>query len=108
MENYRILIVGGSRGLGKGLTEEFSKYGGSVSITVRSEVSHSSDERGSVAKFRLDLNDPTQGEQLSKALSEGSHDVIVLNAGIFGPDHQRAELASGPDVEALFMTNAVS
>lgn len=105
MKIHRVLIVGGSRGLGKGLADEFSMHGSSVTITVRGEMSPLS---ATTERFRLDLNNPDDGNVLRNAFTAGSFDAVVVNAGILGPDHQLAELASGPDIEKLFMTNAVS
>lgn len=108
MTGHRVLIVGASRGLGQGLANEFFDRGAFVVATTRSEPRIGEKAKHGVKEFRLELNDPQDGDRLSKAYDNGSFDAIIMNAGMYGPKHQRADELTKGEVEALFLTNAIS
>jgi len=99
------LIIGASRGLGLGLANTLAHRGWKVFATSRhaSPVSDSA-----IHWLTVDINEPTQRQTLKNEIEETLFDLIFINAGVFGPDHQDIEQAKDEELSALFLTNAIS
>jgi NAD(P)-dependent dehydrogenase (short-subunit alcohol dehydrogenase family) len=83
LEGRRVLVTGGSRGLGLGITEALVAQGARVTVLARdagrlTEVKR----RLGVATLAGDVTDP---ELATQALREVRPDVLVLNAGVTPP-----------------------
>ncbi|HEV2696331.1 MAG TPA: SDR family oxidoreductase [Verrucomicrobiae bacterium] len=95
LKNHNALITGGSQGLGKTIAEHFLQEGANVVICARSEkeLLATRDELAKkfpaqkVAAKTCDVaNEAQVSELVAFTLRElGSLDVLVLNAGIYGP-----------------------
>ncbi len=84
--NRKILITGGSRGIGRACVKRFSKDGDKVVFIYRSsedEARKVSEETGAFA-VRADLSDAREASDAVKRAAElmGGIDVLVANAGI--------------------------
>ena len=103
-----ILIIGASRGIGLGLTQEFAKRGWQVTASERDrsddlhDAADGSDD--AITVTTIDVTDPASYEGLD--LAPGSLDAIIVNAGITGAKHQSADQATGDEVAHVMMTNA--
>ena len=95
LKNLNALITGGSQGLGKTIAEHFLREGANVVLCARSEKELSATRDELAKKFpaqkisakTCDVSNEAQvNELVAYALRElGSLDVLVLNAGIYGP-----------------------
>ncbi|HTY89106.1 MAG TPA: SDR family oxidoreductase [Candidatus Acidoferrum sp.] len=95
LKSHSALITGGSQGLGKVIAEHFLQAGANIVICARNEkeLSATRDELGKrflsqkVLSQTCDVSSEAQVSDLvGFALRElGSLDVLVLNAGIYGP-----------------------
>ena len=105
-----ICIVGASRGIGAGLVREFVGRGWQVVATERSESAELREaadiERGAVEIVTCDVADPDTFGGLKSKLGEKSVDVLLLNAGITGASHQRAEQATREEIADVMLVNA--
>ena len=103
-----ILIIGASRGIGLGLTQEFAKRGWQVTASERDrsddlhDAADGSDD--AITVTTIDVTDPASYEGLD--LAPGSLDAVIVNAGITGAKHQSADQATGDEVAHVMMTNA--
>jgi NAD(P)-dependent dehydrogenase (short-subunit alcohol dehydrogenase family) len=106
------LIIGASRGLGRGLTLELLKRGWHITGTVRSvrgagleayEAYH-----GQLTMDTLDINNPSMIDALICRFGGKIFDIAVIIAGIGDPEGKTVETVSSEDVAHLIMTNAVS
>jgi NAD(P)-dependent dehydrogenase (short-subunit alcohol dehydrogenase family) len=98
-----ILIVGASRGLGKGLAELYAKDGWSVLATVRDAKA----APAGVQTATLDINTPEQVTALHAKTDGERFDVIFIVAGAattWGPIHE----TDPEDALSVYRTNAVS
>jgi short-subunit dehydrogenase len=81
----RVLVTGGSRGIGAALARGFAAAGASVAVAARSEADLRSvaDEVGGRA-FVVDLLDPAQAATLLHRVEDdaGPVDLLVNNAGV--------------------------
>jgi 3-oxoacyl-[acyl-carrier protein] reductase len=93
--NLNALITGGSQGLGKTIAEHFLREGANVVLCARSEKDLSATREELAGKFPAQrvfsktcdvANETEVNELVAFTLRElGSLDLLVLNAGIYGP-----------------------
>lgn len=108
----KLLLIGGSRGLGLGLVKEHLGRGWQVTTTVRapsdelSVLQSASD--GRLAIETLDVNNRQQLSELKSRLDGQSFDLLHLNAGILVGRQVPLEDVADGDINAIFMTNAIS
>jgi NAD(P)-dependent dehydrogenase (short-subunit alcohol dehydrogenase family) len=105
----RALIIGASRGIGLGLARELAGRGWSVVASQRrpSEGLAEAAKAGSVEIVDADVTDTASLKALVNRMDEGSLDLVLVNAGIMGPERQSVEEASPDEVTEIVMTNAV-
>jgi len=108
-----VLVVGGSRGIGRAIAARFAGLGAEVALTARSadkasEVAASIAEEhgGSVSGHALDVTDRARIREVVEGLEpqSGVPDVLVYNAGI-SPVFASAEKVSEEDWDAILATN---
>lgn len=103
----RALIVGASRGIGLGLAQELAQRGWHVTGTVRDSGAAGLLSTAGAAAEMLDVTDPNGPASLRARLEGQAFDLLIVNAGIAGPEHQSAEQATADEIAALFITNAI-
>jgi NAD(P)-dependent dehydrogenase (short-subunit alcohol dehydrogenase family) len=79
MSGKVVLVTGGARGVGRGISDVFLAAGASVSICGR----HEPDDAGTAEFYQADVREPEQVERLVDAVvsRHGRLDVVVNNAG---------------------------
>ncbi|MAB26008.1 MULTISPECIES: SDR family NAD(P)-dependent oxidoreductase [Pseudomonas] len=111
----RALVIGASRGIGLGFVSVLLARGWQVTATVRdvscvpyalSEVGHHYGDRLAIAA--LDMKLPEQVSALAALMPDKTLDLLVISAGILGPDHQRVEQATDAEITELFDINAMA
>ncbi|SPJ33754.1 SDR family oxidoreductase [Kushneria phyllosphaerae] len=111
----RALVVGASRGIGLGLVQVLLARGWQVTATVRdsartpqalAELQTQYDAALEIVE--LDLASPARPAELAASLGVQALNLLVISAGIMGPDHQRAEQASQEETGELFDLNAMA
>ena len=108
------IIVGASRGLGLGLAREFARRGWQVTATARSAaaatelVDEVAASDGGIAVEEVDLDRPESVDALATRLAGRRFGLVFINAGVSGPQHQSADIATPQEVGALMYTNAVA
>ncbi|MEL1251638.1 SDR family NAD(P)-dependent oxidoreductase [Aurantiacibacter gilvus] len=112
MSDKTAIVIGASRGLGLGLTQELARRGYKVIATERS----TSPDLHDVAKanapvveiVKCDVTDEQAVAGLASACAEGSVDLLVMNPGVYGGDAQGLEDLTRDNVADIVMTNAVA
>ncbi len=56
----------------------------------------------------VDIDDAASVDALAKSLLGQTFDVVFINAGVSGPSHHSADLATTEEIGKLFATNSVS
>lgn len=105
------LIIGASRGLGAGLTRELAGRGWHVVATQRKaapELAAIAADNPSVTIETVDIDDAAAVSALAGRLAGRSFDLVLVNAGVSGPEHGVADQATADELAALMMTNAVA
>ena len=83
----RVLVVGGTAGIGLGVAEHFARAGAAVAITGRRVNGEEVALRLGVDFVRMDLGDSASvvaGMEKACAIFSDTIDVLILNAGIGG------------------------
>ena len=109
MAERRALIIGASRGIGLGLAKELAARGWHVFASERrpGEALAEAATGAAIEIVSADVTDSESLARLAKLIDERSLDVVLVNAGIIGGDHQQVEEASTDEVTHVIMTNAV-
>ncbi|AJI95206.1 SDR family oxidoreductase [Yersinia ruckeri] len=100
------LIIGASRGLGLGLVDELNRRGWSVTATTRNHAKETG--ANSTRWLMLDINQPDSIDAFLPQIIGQNFDLIFVNAGVSGADHQSALKATPEEILALFQTNTLS
>ncbi|EOY5418873.1 SDR family oxidoreductase [Cronobacter turicensis] len=106
MTVQHVLIIGASRGIGRGLATAFANAGADVIATVRNKNNDNTHPR--ITTQIVDMTDPVSCTHLKETLSAITFDALVINAGIFGPDHQSVSKVTEEEIASLFLTNAIA
>jgi NAD(P)-dependent dehydrogenase (short-subunit alcohol dehydrogenase family) len=104
-----VLVTGGGKGAGKGITERFLEQGANVVICGRSAPENMPEHDGRKAVFfSCDVRDIAQLQQLVDATVErfGRLDVLVNNAG--GAPHADAATVSPRFSESILRLNLIA
>ena len=113
-QNKTAIIVGASRGLGLGLAREFARRGWQVTATARNAAAATelagaaAAAGGGIAVEEVDLDRPESVDALAARLAGRRFGLVFINAGVPGPQHQSADIATPQEVGALMYTNAVA
>jgi NAD(P)-dependent dehydrogenase (short-subunit alcohol dehydrogenase family) len=109
MAGRRALIIGASRGIGLGLAEEFAERGWHVYASQRKASDHlaRAAEDAEIEVVTADVTEPATIDALAAKIEPRSLDVVLLNAGIMGPESQSAATATAAEVSEIMITNAV-
>ncbi|GGK29818.1 3-oxoacyl-[acyl-carrier protein] reductase [Caldalkalibacillus uzonensis] len=107
-----VIVTGGSKGIGKGISRVFAKHGANVAIVARHLsvagecASELRDDGVEVYACKGDVTDQKSMESIAKAVYEkfGSIDIVCANAGIF--PSVSLEQMTGEDWDHVMNTNA--
>jgi 3-oxoacyl-[acyl-carrier protein] reductase len=90
LQGMKVLVTGGSRGIGRAVAERFAELGASVAIQFRADRQAAEDTLARLdgdghLALRADLADPEQARSLVDRVVEakGRVDVLVNNAGVY-------------------------
>ncbi|HKH10052.1 MAG TPA: SDR family NAD(P)-dependent oxidoreductase [Rubrobacter sp.] len=113
VQGKAVLVVGGSRGIGRAIADRFAELGAEVGLTARSadtasEVASSIAEAHGrpVSGHALDVTDRARIREVVEEFGPhpGVPDVLVYNAGI-SPVYASAEKVEEDDWDAIIATN---
>lgn len=103
----KILVIGASRGIGRAVVNVFAANNWQVTATHRSE-NPPQGESAEVYWQQLDMTQTEAVKHFAVGLSGQPFDVILINAGIYGPSHQKLSESDDAELIQLFMTNAIA
>jgi NAD(P)-dependent dehydrogenase (short-subunit alcohol dehydrogenase family) len=108
------LVVGATRGIGLGVVKEFLSRDWDLIATARQPsgaavlAGVAKAHPGRVDIAALDMNDPARIDGFAATLKGRTLDAALINAGVYGPDHQSASQVTAEEIGALIFTNAVA
>jgi NAD(P)-dependent dehydrogenase (short-subunit alcohol dehydrogenase family) len=105
MPQQSALVIGASRGIGFGLAQELTRRGWQVTATTRRAGTL---QNAHIVEVPLDVRDEGQLTALRDRLGTESQDLLILNAGIKGPEHQSADTVTPAELLDLMQVNAIA
>jgi len=93
-----VLITGASRGIGLEFTRQYAAAGWKVIATCRrpKKAKALNAVAGDVSVYALDVDDPAAAKALARKVRGKAIDVVINNAGVYGPRNvTRARAARG-------------
>ncbi|EAQ67437.1 short chain dehydrogenase [Marinomonas sp. MED121] len=113
MSQPHLFITGANRGIGLEMVKQFSKDGWRVSACCRNPenalaLTQLANQNKDIALYTLDVTDYQAVAQLAKSLQDQSFDLLINNAGVYGP---RGSSLDHLDLDAwrqVFETNTIA
>ncbi|MFT7722901.1 MAG: SDR family oxidoreductase [Roseateles sp.] len=102
-----VLIVGASRGLGLEFVRQYRAAGARVTATARSEPGLAALGGLGARPLQLDVADAASVSGLAWQIDGERFDVVVLNAGVFGPRADALQAPTQDDFDAVMRTNVL-
>jgi NAD(P)-dependent dehydrogenase (short-subunit alcohol dehydrogenase family) len=103
----RVLIVGASRGIGLEFVRQYREAGDAVTATARgAEGLALIGELGAKA-LMLDVADAAGASTQAWPIDGDAFDVVVLNAGVYGPRHSGLQAPTQDEFDAVMHTNVL-
>ena len=101
----KVLIVGASRGIGLEFVRQYRQAGDAVMATARSAEGLARIEALGAQAVPLDVADAGCAALLASAIAGQAFDVIVHNAGIYGPRTQGLQAPTAEEFDSVMHTN---
>jgi NAD(P)-dependent dehydrogenase (short-subunit alcohol dehydrogenase family) len=104
------LITGASRGIGLELTRQYAADGWTIIATCRNPIGlgELATIEGDVQVHGLDVTDHAQIDRLATELHGTAIDLLINNAGVFGPRDTHAENMDYAAWESVLRTNTLA
>ncbi len=101
------LIIGASRGIGAELARQYAADGVTVTGTVRRPQDGAALAAVGARALSADLLQPGWAAALAQALDRTPLDLVIVNAGISGPQSTGLEAPTQADFDAVMRTNVL-
>jgi len=85
MSSSSVLIIGASRGIGLEFVRQYRAAGERVVATARSEPGFAALRALGATALKLDVADTASAAGLAWQIDGHQFDLVVINAGVFGP-----------------------
>jgi NAD(P)-dependent dehydrogenase (short-subunit alcohol dehydrogenase family) len=108
-----ILITGANRGIGLELSRIFAENSWQVFACCRDpesavELKRLESDFAGLTTYALDVNDESAITRLSQGLKGEQIDILLNNAGIWGPENQAFGATNSPDWVKVLKTNVIA
>jgi NAD(P)-dependent dehydrogenase (short-subunit alcohol dehydrogenase family) len=102
-----VLIIGASRGIGLEFVRQYRADGDRVTGTARDDAGLARLQALGAATLRLDVTDAVSASGLAWPIDGAGFDVVVVNAGVYGPRTQGLQTPTETDFDAVMHTNVL-
>lgn len=102
-----ILVVGASRGLGLEFVAQYRADGAAVTATARSDEGLSRLGALGATALLLDVADAASAAGLSARIAGQAFDVVIVNAGVYGPRTQGLVTPAQDEFDTVMHTNVL-
>lgn len=102
-----VLIIGASRGIGLEFVRQYRADGDRVTATARDDAGLARLQALGAATLRLDVADAVSASGLAWPIDGAGFDVVVVNAGVYGPRTQGLQTPTVADFDAVMHTNVL-
>lgn len=102
-----VLVIGASRGIGLELVRQYRAAGARVVATARDDAALRALEQLGAEPIRLDVTQTASVAGLAWQIDGEAFDVVVVNAGIYGPRLRTLDSPSAADFDQVMHTNVL-
>jgi len=102
-----VLIIGASRGLGFEFARQYRAAGARITATARDEAGLARIAELGAKPLKLDVADAASVSGLAWQIDGERFDVVVINAGVYGPTTSGLETPTEADFDAVMHTNVL-
>ena len=102
-----VLIIGASRGIGFEFVRQYRAAGARIAATARDEAALERLREHGARALKLDVADAASVSGLAWQIDGDRFDVVVINAGVFGPRTGGLETPGAADFDAVMHTNVL-
>ncbi|MGQ3051798.1 MAG: SDR family oxidoreductase [Roseateles sp.] len=102
-----VLIIGASRGIGFEFVRQYRAAGAHITATAREEAALARLREHGARALRLDVADAGSVSGLAWLIDGERFDVVVVNAGVFGPRTSGLEAPTVADFDVVMHTNVL-
>ncbi|WP_265553222.1 SDR family NAD(P)-dependent oxidoreductase [Serratia grimesii] len=106
MNQQTALVVGASKGIGLAVVKRLSAM--NVNLLATWNTTRPAEGDKNTRWIQADITNEISMSDLISACRGQQFDLILINAGIYGPAHQDICRASGKETETVFTVNAVA
>ena len=103
----KILIIGASRGIGLEFVRQYRESGDAVTATARSDEGLARITALGAQALRLDVASTAGAAALAWPVDGKTFDVVVVNAGVYGPRMQGLQVPTQEEFDAVMHTNVL-
>jgi NAD(P)-dependent dehydrogenase (short-subunit alcohol dehydrogenase family) len=102
-----VLIIGASRGLGFEFVRQYRAAGACITATARDDAALDRLREHGARVLKLDVADAASVSGLAWRIDGERFDVVVINAGVYGPGTSGLETPTQTDFDAVMHTNVL-
>ncbi|KQY86010.1 MULTISPECIES: SDR family oxidoreductase [Roseateles] len=102
-----VLIIGASRGIGFEFVRQYRAAGARITATARDDAALERLREHGARVLKLDVADAASVSGLAWQVDGDRFDVVVINAGVFGPRTSGLQTPSAADFDAVMHTNVL-
>jgi NAD(P)-dependent dehydrogenase (short-subunit alcohol dehydrogenase family) len=103
----QVLVIGASRGLGLEFVAQYRAAGAAVTATARSDEGLMRLRTLGATALPLDVADTASAAGLAWQVDGAAFDVVVINAGVYGPRTQGLQTPTEAEFDAVMHTNVL-
>lgn len=103
----QVLIIGASRGIGLEFVRQYRAAGDRVVATARGEEALAALRALGATALKLDVADTASASGLAWQIDGHQFDLVVINAGVYGPRHGGLETPTAAEFDAVMHTNVL-
>lgn len=104
----RVMVVGASRGIGLEFVRQYATEGAQVVGTARDESGLARlRDVGAAQALTLDVTDAASAATLARALDGAAFDIVIHNAGVYGPSRSAPDAPTVAEFDAVMHTNVL-
>ena len=103
----QVLIIGASRGIGLELVRQYRADGAAVTATARSPEGLSRLQALGATALPLDLDSAAGAAALAWPIDGAAFDIVVHNAGVYGPRSSGLDTPTEADFDHVMHTNVL-
>jgi NAD(P)-dependent dehydrogenase (short-subunit alcohol dehydrogenase family) len=103
----RVLVIGASRGLGREFVRQYLADHAQVTATARRPEEVAALEAQGATAFALDVTDAASASGLAWRIDNAGFDVVIVNAGVYGPRQTGLDTPTEADFDNVMHTNVL-